>query len=187
MEKNENNNSLLIKLSAKKEEALEVSLKKLAEMQDEAEFMATQIDKIDGEKESIETENAELTDENEFLAQQIAEKIEEVVDKSTDPVTTEAIPEDKKDALIDVVGRALDEELAGSLSDAIDVAEDDGAFDGSKLASIMTGLLTSYASRADNKPMGDFITKKANKTLTGGSVEAKFYDKATTILDNLGL
>lgn len=187
METKTNNNDLLIKLSAKKEEALKKALTKLAEMQEEAEFMADQIDKIEGDKENLETENADLTDENEFLAQQIAEKMEEVIDKSTDPVTTEAIPEDKKDALIDIVGQALDDDLAGALSDEIDMAEDEGAFDGSKLASIMTGLLASYASKADNKPMGGFITKKATKASTGNSAEDKFIAKATSVLDELGL
>jgi len=165
MAKNVNSdNAFLIKLAQKREEALDMALKKIAELTEEGAFMADEIGKLDGEKSALENQNKELTSDNEALAAEVANKVEEVVTASTDPVTTDSIDESMKEALVDMVGTALDQDLAGTLQDAISTAEDEQNLDGTKLASIMTSILSTYASQVNRNPMGNTITKSASKS-----------------------
>jgi len=134
----------------KKAKALDIALRKAAELEEEAGMLA------DGLKD------AEA--KNEELAAEVGEKTEALAEKATEETTTGAISEESKDLLIETIAQ-VDPELADTLADEIEQAEGtETGVDAEKIATSIISVMSALSKKQSNKPVfGELTRKTASK------------------------
>lgn len=155
------------KLIQKQARALELLQTKIAELEEDAGILADAV--------------GELEEEKGALAEEVAEKAEKLTEMATQETTSDSVDDEAKELLIDTVAK-IDPELADTLADEIDMAEDtEEGLTAPKLSSIVISTLNSYVTKSNATESHGIMRnrKTASKNLN------PFEARASQVLDEM--
>jgi len=157
------------KLIQKQAHALKLLQVKLAEMEEDAGILADAV--------------GELEEEKSGLAEEVAEKTEKLTEMATQEATSDSVDDEAKELLIDTIAK-IDPELADSLADEIEAAEDTKeGLTAPKLASMVTSALNAYTTKANATE--SYGTIRPNRKTAGANHSNPLQAQAEAVLDRM--